>query len=162
MWGYQPHFRRGVEHEIEAALAQIGFPAETRVVLVGFSLSSKARHQVCVEPEHGPLTAGHLSAVPDRAKELEAADPLAGAFHTDPDFHERWTASRLRRFRASALEEAINESGVFEGFAFAASTSAPIGGYEVHTCVGFQHQSLRSCRLIRCRHAASPYVSEQD
>ena len=29
-----------------------------------------------------------------------------------------------------------DESGVFEGLTFTASSSAPIGGYEVHTCVG--------------------------
>ena len=136
MWGYQPYFRRSFERETEAALAQIGLPVEARVVLVGFALSPKARHQVCVEPEHRPLTADHLSAVLDRAEELKAADPLAGAIHTDPNVHERWEASRLRRFRAAALEEAIDGSGVFEELAFTASSSAPVGGYEVHTCVG--------------------------
>ena len=136
MWGYQPYFRRSVEHATVAALARIGFPVEVHVVLVGFALSNRVRHQVCVEPEHGPLSAGHLSAVLDRADVMRAADPFSEAIYLDPHVHERWEAGNVRRFRAAALEEAITESGVFKEFIFFASSSSPIDGYDVHTCAG--------------------------
>ena len=142
MWCYQPYFRRSVEHETETALARIGLPVEVHVVLVGFALSNKDRHQVCVEPEHGPLSASHLSVVRNRAEKLYAADPLSGTIHLDPDVDKRWEAGNVRRFRAAALEEAIDESGVFDGLTFTASSSAVIGGYEVHTCVGVPRAEL--------------------
>ena len=136
MWGYQQLFRLAVESKTRKALSRIGLPVEVRVVLVGFVITGDVRHRVCVEPEDGPFTTGHLSGVRSRASELYEADPDSKGVHTDPRVHERWHASLRQRFRAAALVETIEASGVFEGFTFFASRSAPIGGYEVHTCVG--------------------------
>ena len=38
--------------------------------------------------------------------------------------------------------EAVESSGVFDGLTFFASESAPIGNYEVHTCVGVPTKAL--------------------
>ena len=145
MWEYQPYFRLAVESKTEAALSSIGLPVEVRVVLVGFARSEDVRHPVCVEPEDGPFNTGHLSGVPDRAEELYAASPESGMFYIDnPQLDSQRRAFLCRRFRAAALVEAIGASGVFEGFTFFASESAPVGGYEVHTCVGVATVTLDS------------------
>ena len=144
MWGFQRHFRTGVEFRLRAALSTIGLPVEVRVVLVGFALDSDAEHEICVEPEDGPLTASHLAAVSGRAGELFEADPESQIIHSDPGLHESRLRAIRRRSRADALTEAIQASGVFEGLSFFASTSAPIGGYEVHTCVGVPAAELES------------------
>ena len=137
MWGFQPHFRRGVADEIEDALSRIGLEEiGVRIVLVGFALSDTGQHQVCVEPEDGPLSVGHLSAVPDRTSELFSADPESQIIYTSPVHGEQRYAALFLRSQAAALVEAIEAAGVFDGFTFFASSSAPIGGYQVHTCAG--------------------------
>ena len=136
MWGFQPQFRVGVEDDVQRALALIGLPVEVRVLQVGFALDAGARHQVCVEPEHGPLAVDRLAAVPARAAELYEADPESQLIHTDLRSHELHHQQTFRRARANAVVEVIESSGAFGGLRFFASQAAPIGGYEVHTCVG--------------------------
>ena len=149
MWGFQPYFRRAVERKTEAALSTIGLPVEVRAVLVGFARSDNVRHPVCVEPEDGPFNTGHLSGVPDRAEELYSASPESGMFYIDnPRLDSQRRAFLCRRFRADALVEAIGASGVFEEFTFFASESAPVGGYEVHTCVGVATVTLDSLPAV--------------
>ena len=148
MWGFQP-FRLAVESKTEAALSTIGLPVEVRVVLVGFARSDNVRHPVCVEPEDGPFNTGHLSGVPDRAEELYAASPESRGIYIDnPRLDSQRRASLRRRFRADALVEAIEASGMFEEFTFFASRSAPVGGYEVHTCVGVPTVTLDSLPAV--------------
>ena len=136
MWAFQPHFRVGVEYEIERALALIGLSVEVRVLLVGFALDAGARHQICVEPEHGPLAVDRLAAVPAQAVEMYEADPESQLIISDRRSHELHQQRTFRRARAKAVVEAIESSGAFEGLDFFASEAAPIGDYEVHTCVG--------------------------
>ena len=90
IWGFQQHFRLGVERGIEEALAEIGLGVKARVVLVGLASEESVEHQLCVEPEDGPLSAEDLSTVSDRATEL---------FHADPDSRLRHTNSRHHEFQ---------------------------------------------------------------
>ena len=136
MWGFQPHFRMGAERQIERALTAIGLPVEARVVLVGFARNDGARHQICVEPEHGPLSVDRLGGVPPRADELYEADPESQIITTDARHHQLRQQQTFGRARAAAVVEAIESSGAFGGLRFFASQGAPVGDYEVHTCVG--------------------------
>ena len=136
MWGFQQHFRRGVERGIEQALSEIKLPVKVRAILVGFALDDEAQHQLCVEPEDGPLSVDNLLLVADRTAELFEADPESRTIHTNRRYHQSRRAGTLRRSRANAVVEAIGASGKFEGLTFFASSSASIDGYEVHTCVG--------------------------
>lgn len=144
MWGFQRHFRTSVEFRLREALSTIGLPVEVRGVLVGFALDDDARHEICVEPEDGLLSAGHLVGVSGRAVELFEADPESQVIHSDLRLHESRLRAIRRHSRAEALTETIQASGLFEGLSFFASTSAPIGGYEVHTCVGVPTAELQS------------------
>ena len=142
MWGFQSLFRVVVQGEIEKSLSSIGLPVDVRVALVGFALVGSARHKVCVEPEDGPLSIDHLAAVPDRADELFALDPESQSMIMDPRLHELRRQGTVRRSRANALVEAIEMSALFDGLTFFASSGAPIGGYEVYTCVGVPAAAL--------------------
>ena len=144
MWPLQRLFRTSVEFRLKEALSTIGLPVEVRVVLVGFALDGGDRHEICVEPEDGPLSADHLAAVSGRAIELFEADPESQIIHSDRRLHESRLRATLRRSRADALTEFIESSGAFEGFSFFASTAAPIGGYEVHTCAGVSAAEFES------------------
>ena len=136
MWGFQRHFRIGVRRRIEQALSTIGLPTDVRVILVGFATGDYLRHPICVEPEDGPLSPDHLSAVLARAAELYQADPESQMSHTDARHHGLRQRGIFHKCRANAIIEAIEASGALKGFTIFASGSSPIDGYEVHTCVG--------------------------
>ena len=142
MWGYQQHFRLGAELRIEQALGDIGLPAEITAVLVGFAQDSSLPHQICVEPESGPLSVSYLEGVRGRAEQIYRSDPDYHLRISDQRSHELRQAGIFLRSRSDAIEEAISTSGVFDGFTFFVSTSAPINGYDVHTCVGVRTELL--------------------
>jgi hypothetical protein len=144
MWGFQQHFRAGVQRGIEQVLSRVGLPVEVRVVLVGFALRDGLRHQVCVEPEDGPLLVSHLATVASRAAELFDADPESKIIQSNPRLRQLRHAGNIRRSRADALVEAIEGSGMFNGLTFFAGTATPIGDYEVHTCAGVPTEALNS------------------
>ena len=51
---------------------------------------------------------------------------------------------KFLRSRARAIAQIIEESGKLEGLSFFASNSAPLEGYEVHTCLGIPYETLQS------------------
>ena len=142
MWGFQPHFRIRVELGVGKALSQIGLPVDVRVVLVGFALDCSLRHQLCIEPEVGPLSVNHLDGVLLRTNELLRANPESGIRISNPRYQELRPNSLYRRSRGDALVEAIEQAGVFKDLTFFASEGAPVGSYEVHTCVGVPTAAL--------------------
>ena len=144
MWGFQQHFRLGVERGIEQTLGEIGLGVKARVVLVGLASEENVEHQLCIEPEDGPLSVEDLSTLSDRATEIFHADPDSRLLHTSSRHHELQQTALFLRSRAEALVEAIEASDGFDGLTYFGSDSAPIGGYAVHTCVGVPTQALAS------------------
>ena len=142
MWGYQEHFRIGVELNIARALSEIGMNVDVRTLLVGFATEGDLKHQVCIEPEDGPLLVEHLRNVSDRASELLKENPDSRMFHSHPLMQQKHRESLFRKARSDALEEAIHKVDVFEGLTFFASSGAPINGYDVLTCVGIPTEIL--------------------
>ena len=135
MWGYQRAFRGGARLRIERALEKIGLETNATVFLVGFATDPDLRHQICIEPEHGQLSGSHLDGVPDRAESLYRSDPDSRLLITDPRSYELHQRGLFLRARRRAISEAIDASGLFNGLSFFISGSAPINGYDVHTCV---------------------------
>ena len=158
MWGFQPHFRIRVELGVGKALSQIGLPVDVRVVLVGFALDCSLRHQLCIEPEGGPLSVNHLDAVLLRTNELFMANPESSILVSDPRLRELRRIGLYRRSRGDALVEAIEQAGVFKGLTFFASEGAPVGSYEVHTCVGVPTAALESLPALDDSEVERVYV----
>lgn len=135
MWGYQHMFRHMVESAAARALEVVGAPMDVTVVLVGFRVAEGPRHDICIEPERGPLLQADLSGVRQRAAELFAADPERRIMSSVAAVHDnrmRWVALKAR---GEAVREAVSASSAFPGSDLFVSLSALIGGYEVHTCV---------------------------
>lgn len=56
MWGYQEHFRKGVQSLARKVLAEIAAPCEAEVLLVGVRAPEASREDpVCIDPEFGPV-----------------------------------------------------------------------------------------------------------
>lgn len=146
MWGFQPHFRWQVEYEIRQILSEIGLQTESkvRVFLVGMANKDGLAHNICIEPENGPLVAGDLRSTEERTVEIFSADPESQMFHSDPRIHKARMRSLRLHSRASALAEAIEASGKYEGLTFFVSRSTAVEGYDVHTCVGIPSEALES------------------
>ncbi len=142
MWGYQEHFRIGVELGVSSALSAIGMKIDVRAVLVGFVTDGSPRHQICIEPEDGPLSVEHLCDISDRAVELYKDNPDSQIFHSHPLYHQQRQDALMRRARSDALAEAICKADIFEGLTFFASSGTPVDGYEVLTCVGIPTDAL--------------------
>jgi hypothetical protein len=135
MWGYQHVFRTMLESGTSRALEAVGVTMDVRVVLVGFRAADGPVHDVCVEPENGPLTQADFANTLDRARELLSEDPeheIITRPQPIPDHRMRGVALKTR---AEAVREAIAASGAFPAGEVYVSASSPIGGYEVHTCV---------------------------
>ena len=147
MWGFQQSFRFEIQWVTEQALSQVGVPLEVEdvtAVLVGIAQDQGLRHQICVEPEDGLLTNYHLIGVIDNAAALYRADPESNVFHTDQRIHDMRQKRTFLQSRGSAIVESIGASGMFKGLSFFVSSSAPIGGYEVHSCIGIPSKALDS------------------
>ena len=147
MWGYQQHFRSEIQWATEQALTAVGVPLEVNdvtVALVGIAQDQGLRHQICVEPEDGILTNHHLTGVTTRALALYQADPESNIFSTNQRINDLRQQRTFLQSRANAIVEAINTSGMFKGLSFFASSSSPIGGYEVHSCIGIPSKALES------------------
>jgi hypothetical protein len=142
MWGYQHVFRTMVESGTSRALEAVGVAMDVRVVLVGFRAVDGPIHDVCVEPENGPVTQAHFAGTLDRASELLAEDPeqkIITRPQPVPDNRMRRVALKTR---AEAVREAIAASGAFPAGEVYVSASSPIGGYELHTCVVVDAQRI--------------------
>ena len=146
MWAFQPHFRLTVEYEIQQVLSQIGFQThdKAKVLLIGLATEDDLRHGRCIEPEDGPLVVDDLQYIEERTTKIFEADPEFGVFHSDLRLHEQRRRALVLHCRAKAIAEAIERSGKFKDLSFFVSDSAPLAGYEVHTCIGLPNESLGS------------------
>jgi hypothetical protein len=145
IWGYQKHFRIGVELALERALEAIGASAlRPRVSLVGFHRDATRPYPICVEPENGYLQPAHLTAVRQRADEIRASDPEAQMLNSHPIAHERHHEQVRRRAWVKALIEAVDASGVYEGRTHFAAAGVEVDGCDVFIIAGVEQGVLAS------------------
>ncbi|MDE2824571.1 MAG: diadenylate cyclase [Chloroflexota bacterium] len=146
MWAFQPHFRAGVQYEVQEVLSRIGLQThrKVKVLLVGLANRDEMGHQTCIEPEDGPLNVGDLRSIEERTNKIIEADPEFQMFHSNPRLHQQRKRGLFLRSRAKAIAEAIQESAKLENLTFFASSSAPLAGYDIHTCIGIPSETLES------------------
>ncbi len=146
MWPFQHTFRRFVQSEIQDILSEIGFGSHNsaKVLLVGIATQRDLRHAICIEPEDGPLVVDDLQAVTKKTAKLFESDPESRLTISSPRHHDRRPRETFLRCRAQAIADTIQESGKFDGLGFFVSDSAPLEGYEIHTCVGRPRAALKS------------------
>jgi hypothetical protein len=114
------------------------------VLLIGLATEDNLKHEICIEPENGPLVVEDLRSIGNRATEVLQADPESQMHDSHTRVREHRGRELFLRSRAKSIAEAIQESGKFEGLSFFVSNSAPVGSYDVHTCVGLPDDALES------------------
>ena len=146
MWAFQRLFRWSVEFEIQNVLSHIGLQtnSKAKVLLIGLAIGDGLRHDICIEPKDGPLVVNDLCSIEKRTEEIRSEDPESEMIHSHPRVQESRIRGLFLRSRAFAIAEAIEASGKFEGLTFFVSGSAPVAGYDVHTCVGIPSDALES------------------
>lgn len=132
MWGFQSHFRHAVVSTVEAALDELGLRVEVEVFLVGF-LDEGPGHQICIEPEDGPLLPRDFETTSRRASEIYTADPESQILHSERRYHEL----RQRGVRDHAWGEAIAEILEMKlELSFSVAMPTTVAGYRVFTAIG--------------------------
>ncbi len=143
MWGFQQHFRAGVQMETERVLEEIGLPVKPRALLVGFAASDSAAWPICVEPEYRFFQPAHLDGAVERAREIYENDPNYRTMHSDRRMHVLYHQSLVDRCRADAVVEALNRNAP-EPVTYFAGHSTRVGDYEVHPIVGIPTDALEA------------------
>ncbi len=146
MWPFQRRFRRILELDIHAVLSKIGVQIdhEVKVLLIGLANKDDLLHQTCIEPENGPLVVDDLTSIETRTAQVMEADPESNVVHSNPTYNQRRRHAFFLRSRAQAIREAIEASKKFERLKFFVSSSATLGNYDIHTCVGIPREVLES------------------
>ena len=131
---------------LQEVLSQIGLQTndKAKVLLIGLATENDLQHETCIEPEDGPLEVDDLRAVGKRTQEILETDSESSVLYSHPRIREQRRSELFLRSRAKAIAEAIQESGRFEGLSFFASDSAPLAGYEIHTCIGIPNGAVES------------------
>ena len=142
----QYFFGDSVRREIQWALSQIGLKRldYAEVFLIGLT-TQEGQHQIVgVDPENGPLGADDLRSVNVKLAAILESHPNSDMSIGHPGPYGRQEKLQLRRCRAQAIAEAIQDSGKLRGYDFFVSDSTPYEDYEIHTCVGLPEESLKS------------------
>jgi hypothetical protein len=136
MWGFQPHFRSGIERVARSVFGQIGFALGARAFLIGFTDASDRQFPVCFEPEDDPLAAVDLSSVVADARRRYEESDESQMIYSSRRLHERRHRGLLDLFRAEAVRDALAGSPEGAGLTFFVGSSALVdGSYEVHPVV---------------------------
>ncbi|MGH7761627.1 MAG: diadenylate cyclase [Candidatus Dormibacteraceae bacterium] len=136
MWGYQRHFRMGVQHAAEAILKALGCPGEAEVYLVGLANSDAARHQICVEPEDGAFRLDQFAAVATRAEIIYQENPESEMSYSARHMHDRIHARLLDDAHGTAIAEVLGERHPTGGVRLFVTNSAVVGDYRVYVAIG--------------------------
>jgi hypothetical protein len=136
MWGFQPHFRHGLESVTNDVFRRIGLCLGARAFLVGFTDDPAQEFPVCFEPETEPLAAVDLaSVVTDGRRRYETSDE-ARRFYGSRRHHERLHRGHQDSFRGDALRDALTRSPEGSGLTFFVGSSALVDNtYEVHPVI---------------------------
>jgi hypothetical protein len=136
MWGFQPHFRHGLERVAGDVFERIGLGLGARAFLVGFTDDAAQAFPVCFEPETDPLAAADLSSVVTDGRQRYEASDEARMWYGSRRHHERIHRGYQDSFRADALRDALTRSAEGAGLTFFVGSSALVDGtYEVHPVV---------------------------
>jgi len=135
MWGFQRHFRIGVEIRVASSLSIVGASVEPVVFLVGLLAPGREGHPVCIEPEDGPLSPGDFSGHANRADELFELDPDRHFWISDARSHKL----RQQRVRERAFGNAIAEvleDKLGDGIRFFVANPTLVEQHWVYTAIG--------------------------
>jgi hypothetical protein len=134
MWGWQRHFRRLLEWNLQQALKALGVTVEPTVFLIGI-LETGNRSPLCVEPEDGPIVPADFDGLHDRATELYQQDPNSRIHFSDERSQQRKHREFLDRAYGTAISEVL-EAKLGPGRRFFVSLPTLVEQHRVFTAIG--------------------------
>ena len=142
----QYFFRDSVRREIQWALSKIGLKRldYAEVFLIGLTTQDGQHQIVGVDPRNGTLGADDLRSVNVNLAAILESHSNSDMSIGHPGPYGRPEKLQLRRCRAQAIVEAIQDSGKLRGYDFFVSDSTPYENFEIHTCVGLPVEALKS------------------
>lgn len=150
MWGFQFHFRIGVELATEAVLESLGSETDVEVYLIGFRIG-EGNHPICVEPEGGYILPSQLRDVCDRGEALYREHPRSQMMYGAAHLHARMHGELRDRCRAEAVREALERHHPTGGVSFFVSLSARVDEYQVHVAIGVPAELMASTPTLATR-----------
>lgn len=135
MWGYQAHFRAGLEYRAKRVFERLGAETEPKVFLVGLRRPGLGPgHPVCIEPEDGEWPLTSFDGLREAVDLAIPRHPLQRMFYGDePSMREKPT--RIRQLTiADEIKRHLEHEDKRLGRRSFCSAAYPIGDYEV-VCV---------------------------
>jgi hypothetical protein len=141
MWGFQRAFRSAVEIALRKSLGVLGVTVEPTVFLIGLLKEGGSGHQLCVEPEDGPIVPADFDGLHDRATELFDQDPESRLLVSAAWIRQRRQQQTMHRAYGTAIGEVL-ETRLGPGVRFFAALPAPVDQHMVFTAVGLSEWVL--------------------
>ena len=135
MWGFQPHFRSGLERATRDVFEQIGFGLGARAFLVGFTDDPDRPFPSPSSPEHDALASVDLSSVVAEAHQRYADSDESRTMFGSRRHYERIHRGYLDTCRSDAIRDALAGSREGSGLTFFVGSSSLVDGFEVHPVI---------------------------
>lgn len=140
MWGFQSHFRYGLELAAKSAFEQIGFGLGARAYLVGFTADADAPFPICFEPETDVLAAVDLSHVDRVGQERYDAEPWSSFRISSSRHHNQMHRNLLNRMRGEVIRDGLEASGPGSQQYFFIGEPGLVNGFAVHPVIAVPRQ----------------------
>ena len=135
MWGYQTHFRIGLEIRAKGVFEKLGAEIEPKMFLVGLRRPGlEAGHLVCVEPEDGEWPVTLFDGLGDAVEAAIPGHRLQNMFYGD-ESRMREKPTRIRQLTiADEVKRRLEPEDRRSGQRSFCSEAYPVGDYDV-VCV---------------------------
>lgn len=140
MWGFQSHFRYGLEHAAKSSFEQIGFGLGARAYLVGFTADPDAPFPICFEPETDVLAAVNLSHVDRVGQERYDANPWSSFSISSSRHHNQMHRNLLSRMRGEVIRDGLEASEPGGQHYFFIGEPGLVNGFAVHPVIAVPRQ----------------------
>jgi hypothetical protein len=158
MWGYQHHFRGGLEAALQQVLREIGIATEPTVLLVGVLAPGGSRQPICIEPENGAVVPSDFGDLPAKAQEIYRRSPESRIRFSDTRSHNRKQEEFRYRAYATAIKEVLEKKLALRFFV---ADPTQVEQHFVYTAVGLPARILDSSPRLSSTNMLGRYPTTQ-
>ena len=153
MWGYQIHFRAGINHDVDNIFSSLDKRFQPEIFLVGILVDehNERRFPACVEPENDfwALSEDFNNVLQDAQNSLKN-DPEKNLFHTHPLAQKYHDTRIFKRAVKNNIYKCINENKSRpEGMSYFTSIPQEQNGYLVSIVIGLQTDVLSNYKCLQ-------------
>lgn len=108
MWGYQPHFRIGLQTDANSVLLALGVETEAVALLIGVADPNRANpNPVCIEPENDRWSLDLFTELVEDVERTVASHHLQNVFYSND---EAGMAEKPHRIRQDSVTTAVRQA----------------------------------------------------